>query len=929
MQFFSSTKTKTEKRAIEEEWRMDSKHTYNSNPTGRSQNDILETVQVVTMLRAVMRSCTIPINPNYTKVDKGVSSNSGDRGLMTYVRKDVGINTFRSESFTMFVILGTHGSYELGAAHGEPHITLRSGSMTKDIDKEIVPSNIAWFSTLSGSDAVDRPTTGSSTLVVYTEKAGYACDESDYLNEDFRFTNDIPLQRREQLPDAIGIPSDMNRTNALKRIHERLDSSDGQYDKVQIALFANDDSATQNAYEPTPQQPNAAPAAPAGAGAKVVYQLWDAEYQCHFYTIADCQWLVARLIWEKRGFTGVSVPDLPDSDVHRKLFVHKGFASLVNDALEFSNHTVMKAIRDLRSTTGNNGREPFQLFQGADEIQHNTLLNEVMGDVMRATWTAVHNKEASILHALFQCAADKTTWSSIEERVMSAVSLLANIWERLVGEPDRVLGEDLTAVSKPIVHAFRQLFAWMTESQGEGYDTFHAGASIFSARGAWGRVLDDDDESATPSVYYLPRLKTYLSSMRGFDYFCMLAVYKVSYPFHRMVGRVPFGRFEVPLYPKGFVRDIQESLRILVLNSTPVAFRRYRENTGTTARLTYKEFTDASKEFQMHEKRKQFRLSDVTDPFAPPFHDAFAGAARALDGTARRTDIPPALSEPSSTRVPSGGAAQVTDTPQPTMPPATVVESFKSDASSTAGGMGRGAVRAEAGSLFTKGFTRRKGRRGVVKGVALGVSVLAGAAALTASAVNGNADDVNRADNSTRDNTVVYEQTDPPPVVNNSDSQSQLGFESAVSQPQYEVGLSFAPFTQAIADTDGAGLLQLSPRSIATTPPTSTPRVAPVNESEYYGANYGANYGAAYGAGGSNTNYGAAVGYDTNFDVNNINEDGFEDQFTQQDLYDDDALTKEYHKNKHQIDQIIGMGGGGDGRGGVSSLGGSSGQIGF
>ena len=181
---------------------------------------------------------------------------------------------------------------------------------------------------------------------------------------------------------------------------------------------------------------------------------------------------------------------------------------------------------------------------------------------------------------------------------MSAVSLLANIWERLVGEPDRVLGEDLTAVSKPIVHAFRQLFAWMTESQGEGYDTFHAGASIFSARGAWGRVLDDDDESATPSVYYLPRLKTYLSSMRGFDYFCMLAVYKVSYPFHRMVGRVPFGRFEVPLYPKGFVRDIQESLRILVLNSTPVAFRRYRENAGTTARLSLDNFIGAANKYQ-------------------------------------------------------------------------------------------------------------------------------------------------------------------------------------------------------------------------------------------------------------------------------------------------------------------------------------------
>jgi hypothetical protein len=607
MQFFSSTKTKTEKRAIEEEWRMDSIHTYNSHPTGRTQNDILETVQVVTMLRAVMRSCTIPINPNYTKVDKS-KSNSGDRGLIKYVRKDVGINTFRSESFTMFVVLGTHGSYELGAAHGEPHIALRSGSMTKDMIKEIVPSNIAWFSTLSGSDAVDRPTTGSSTLVVYTEKAGYACDESDYLDEDFRFTNDIPLQRREQLPDAIGIPSDTTRPNALKLIYERLDSSDGQYDKVDIALFANDDSATQNAYEPTPQQPNAAPAAPAGAGAKVVYQLWDAEYQCHFYTIADCQWLVARLIWEKRGFTGVSVPDLPDSDVHRKLFVHKGFASLVNDALEFSNHTVMKAIRDLRSTTGNNGREPFQLFQGADEIQHNTLLNEVMGDVMRATWTAVHNKEASILHALFQCAADKTTWSSIEERVMSAVSLLANIWERLVGEPDRVLGEDLTAVSKPIVHAFRQLFAWMTESQGEGYDTFHAGASIFSARGAWGRVLDDDDESATPSVYYLPRLKTYVSSMRGFDYFCMIAVHNaLGGGFLRLVGgegpfakvhKVPFGRFEVPLYPKGFVRDIQESLRILVLNSTPVAFRRYRENAGTTARLSLDNFIGAANKYQ-------------------------------------------------------------------------------------------------------------------------------------------------------------------------------------------------------------------------------------------------------------------------------------------------------------------------------------------
>jgi hypothetical protein len=333
---------------------------YNHGHTGasRGNDDYTGTVHVVSMLRIIMRNSTIPINPNWTDFEPP------RQRTPTILLKDptytyhyatvdnFGTDTFRKKPFSMYVVIGTHSSYELGGAHGNPPSRNDANAiMTKHIDKNIVPSNIAWFSTLSGPDTTDHRS-GSRELRVYTETDKYACNASDYLNDSSRFDNNIPKERRDQRPDAIGIPSNNTRKDALKLIHQKLDASDGQYTTVRIALFEGDKKGGGEEGGEGGEGREGVSAAYTNSEEleTEVYQTKDAEIQCSFYTVADLQWLVARLIWDRRNFDQVMLPSLLNlregKHTHSSLFKADAFKILVGEALVFSRHEVMTAVRE-------------------------------------------------------------------------------------------------------------------------------------------------------------------------------------------------------------------------------------------------------------------------------------------------------------------------------------------------------------------------------------------------------------------------------------------------------------------------------------------------------------------------------------------------------------------------------------------------------
>jgi hypothetical protein len=315
-----------------------------------------------------------------------------------------------------------------------------------------------------------------------------------------------------------------------------------------------------------------------------------------------------------------------------------------------------------------------------------------------------------------------------------------------------------------------------------------------------------------------------------------------------------------------------------------VAFRRYRENAGTTARLTYTEFTNASNEFQRHETRNQVPLpfdpADADASVQPakqdtPFHDAFTNKPRVLPVDTAQILIPPVLDEPLPTTRPSG-AAQVTNTPQPTMPVAISSDSAESGYDQ------------ESDSDLRKGKKRLHNKKTKAKER----SRMSGAGKIISQALLAT--------------HLTNEYQPRKPIKRRGQSQRRR---DRPKQPLPLQPFALLPSLKPLSPLRRQQL-QLS-EPLDTTPPTSSTGLAP------YLVSYG-NYDAAYGAGYTDTNYaaavgydtndGAGVGYDTNYDANNINEDGFEDQ-RQQD-FNDDALTNEFHNNKHQINQIPGTGGG-------------------
>jgi hypothetical protein len=79
-------------------------------------------------------------------------------------------------------------------------------------------------------------------------------------------------------------------------------------------------------------------------------------------------------------------------------------------------------------------------FMPPDFTMSEGLKSAVLDDVMRATWTAVHNKEASVVAALFASVGDQAMGvKDVEDVVVSSVTFLCNIWQRLFGYPHQSL----------------------------------------------------------------------------------------------------------------------------------------------------------------------------------------------------------------------------------------------------------------------------------------------------------------------------------------------------------------------------------------------------------------------------------------------------------------------------------------------------------